>query len=175
MFDSREALEVEALRIDRYLDALLAAADRHATDVPAEAEIDPALRAAVRRLRRDLVRVHPSFRFEERLAQRLADLATQARLDAAVGGPEPAPHSTFDLVFDPAIDPASPVDDLVRRRPFLVGGAMASAALSLAGAAIVVARRRGRAVTPMTRAAHAAHRRGRDARRFARARRAPLA
>jgi hypothetical protein len=175
MFESREALEVEALRIDRYLDALLAAADRHAIDVPAAAEIDPALRAVVRRLRRDLVRVHPSFRFEERLAQRLADLAARTRLDGAVGPPQPASQAAFDLAFDPAADPGSPVDDLVRHRPLLVGGAMASAALSLAGAAIVVARRRGRPETPMTRAARAAHRGGRGARRFARARRAPLA
>ncbi len=170
MFESREAVEVEALRIDRYLDALLAAADRHASDVPSEAEIDPTLRAAVAHLRRDLVRVHPSFRFEERLARRLSDTATElrgARASDDAGIP--------DALIDPAADPGSAVDELVRRRPLLVGGAMASAAISLAGAAIVVARRRAQPVTPMSRAARAVHHPGRGRRRFTRARRAPLA
>ena len=81
--------EVDALVADRYLDALLAAVDRHAADAPSDAALDPDVREAARVLRASLVRVHPSFRFEERLAGRLADLAaSQASpaLAAAGGG-----------------------------------------------------------------------------------------
>lgn len=79
--------EVEALVADRYLDALLAAVDRHADDSPSGAGLDPDVRAAARVLRASLVRVHPSFRFEERLAGRLADLAgSQARPALAASG-----------------------------------------------------------------------------------------
>src|SRR5256885_9955041 len=77
--------DVDALRTDRYLDSLLAAADRHANDVPADAAIDEPLRHAAARLRRDLVRVHPSFRFEERLAARLASEAASTQLAPAAG------------------------------------------------------------------------------------------
>jgi hypothetical protein len=85
----RDAAQVDALVADRYLDALLAAGDRRADDAPADAALAPDLRHAARVLRRSLVRVHPSFRFEERLATRLADLAaTQSgsALAAAGGG-----------------------------------------------------------------------------------------
>ncbi|MEW6224597.1 MAG: hypothetical protein AB1627_08190, partial [Chloroflexota bacterium] len=83
----RDRADIEALMADHYLDGLLAAADRRADDAPADAALDPALRDAARLLRRALVRVHPSFRFEERLAARLAELAAaQARPDAAAGG-----------------------------------------------------------------------------------------
>jgi hypothetical protein len=179
-FGSRDSIEVDALRTDRYLDALLTAAERHAIDTPAEAEIDPALRVAVRRLRRDLVRVHPSFRFEERLARRLVETAARVRA-AEQGDPAWSPDARiagadeWELGFDPSVDPSVDRDALSRRRPLLVRGAMASAALSLAGAAIVVARRRARPVPPMTRAARAAHRATRAAGRATRARRAPLA
>ena len=64
-----------SFRTDRYLDALALGADRGASDVPAASELDPAIRTAALRLRDELVRVHPSFRFEERLAARLADAA----------------------------------------------------------------------------------------------------
>ena len=73
--------DVDALVTDRYLDALLAAADRRADDAPSDADLDPGVRDAARVLGRSLVRVHPSFRFEERLASRLAGLAAaQARM-----------------------------------------------------------------------------------------------
>src|SRR5690349_22647063 len=79
--------EVDALVADRYLDALLAAVDRHADDTPSDASLDPDIREAARVLRASLVRVHPSFRFEERLAGRLADLAgAQARPALAANG-----------------------------------------------------------------------------------------
>jgi len=79
--------EVDALVADRYLDALLAAVDRHADDAPSHAALDPDVREAARVLRASLVRVHPSFRFEERLAGRLAELAaTQASPALAAAG-----------------------------------------------------------------------------------------
>src|SRR5262249_51798722 len=76
----RGGADLEAPGADRYLDALLAAAERHAGTAAADAMLDPELQRAAGVLRRSLVRVHPSFRFEERLADRLAALA---RADAA--------------------------------------------------------------------------------------------
>jgi hypothetical protein len=182
----RDSLDVEALLTDRYLDALLAAADRHALDAPSPAELDPQVRSAIRRLRRDLIRVHPSFRFEERLAARLAEAAATISSPGQANSTRPPTRiatGPLDLAWDPAVDPAiaerAAFADLVRRRPFLIGGAMASAAVSLAGAALVVARRRARPPAPvMARAARAVRtrRRGRASSRQSRsARRAPLA
>jgi hypothetical protein len=105
--------QVDALVADRYLDALLDAMDRRAVDAPADAALDPALREAARVLRRSLVRVHPSFRFEERLAARLADLAASqsgaALAEAVAGGgvipfpaPGPAPVATGAAAQAPA-------------------------------------------------------------------------
>jgi len=177
----RDSADVDALRTDRYLDAILAAAERHAHDVPAAIEIDPALRRAAVRLRRDLVRVHPSFRFEERLARRLAEAAAgisaasteQGRASAQVPAGRRSAAIGDEIGWDPAVYPAA--DPAAQdRRPLIIRGAMASAALSLAGAAIVVARRRSRPLPPMARAARAV-RRGSAARRFTRARRARLA
>jgi hypothetical protein len=84
----RDGADIEALVADRYLDALLAAAERHAGAGATDAMLDPELRRAAGVLRRSLVRVHPSFRFEERLADRLAALAradVAARDEAATG------------------------------------------------------------------------------------------
>jgi len=177
-----ESVEIEALVTDRYLDALLAAAERRAPDAPAEPSLDPALRRAALRLRDELVRVHPSFRFEERLARRLAEAAAGMRLAAAAGGEGvvlPFPGAADDpLAADPfegdpyRRDPLR--DDPYRdglpgggqragavpygirnlpRRPLLVGGAVTSAALSLAGAAFVAWRlTRGAPTDPMARA-----------------------
>jgi hypothetical protein len=177
-----ESVEIEALVTDRYLDALLAAAERRAPDAPADPSLDPALRRAALRLRDELVRVHPSFRFEERLARRLAEAAAGMRLAAAAGGegaimPFPAaardplagdPLAEGALAGDPrAGDPLAegalagdPLAGDVRggartfpRRPLLVGGAVTSAALSLAGAAFVAWRlTRGAPTDPMARA-----------------------
>ena len=85
----RDAVSADALLTDLYLDALLAGVVLGATDHPEMATgpgLDPAARSAADRLRRDLVRVHPSFRFEERLAARLAEAAAAMRLPAVVGG-----------------------------------------------------------------------------------------
>ncbi|MHB8460069.1 MAG: hypothetical protein ACYDAK_01885 [Candidatus Limnocylindrales bacterium] len=118
--------DAEALRTERYLDALLAAGDRHAIDVPAPSDLDPAVRIAARQLVAELGRVHPSFRFEERLATRLASVGVTS---AGAAGVVPWP----DLGERPAVGSAA----AHRVRPLLIGGAVTSAALSLAGAAFV--------------------------------------
>jgi hypothetical protein len=163
-----ESVEIEALVTDRYLDALLAAAERRAPDAPADSALDPALRRAALRLRDELVRVHPSFRFEERLARRLAEAAAGMRLATAAGGEGtvlPFPGTAGDRIGPDALADALASDartddhlangwpDVGRRRPLLVGGAVTSAALSLAGAAFVAWRRsRGAPTDPMARA-----------------------
>jgi hypothetical protein len=127
------------------------------------------------------VRVHPSFRFEERLATRLAEAAVAMRVPIAAGGEgrivafRPVPPTDLDpglLPSDAGVDPVAeqdpalspgplrPETDPARRvppRPLLIGGALTSAALSIAGAAFVAWRlgRPGRASTPMARAARA--------------------
>jgi hypothetical protein len=190
---SLEALEVEALVTDRYLEGLLAAAERRAVDAPADASLDPTLRAAALRLRDELVRVHPSFRFEDRLARRLAEAASTMQLAAAAGGETalvPFPRPFLDdpalareladpelaalVGTDPAgTDPAGTGPDRTdpaarpgaRPRPLLLGGAVTSAALSLAGAAFLAWRiSRGAPDDAMARAARIARaaRAGRD-------------
>ena len=200
---SLDAMEVDALQTDRYLDALLAAVERRALDAPADVSVDPTLRRAARRLRDELVRTHPSFRFEERLARRLADAAVRMRLATAAGGEAEAALIPFPtpLLDDPTLSaelanpelaallglgdaaaesraeapvdshaavpgrPTTPAltDGLaaplrpVVARPLLVGGALTSAALSLAGAAFVAWRlTRGAPADPMARAVRAA-------------------
>lgn len=131
--------DVDALRTDRYLDSLLSA-DRSAADAPADSGLDPLIRDVATRLRRHLAPVHPSFRFEERLASRLAEMAASMRLaDAAgaegapVAAPGPVGLEPFEDLFG---------DDLATRaRPLIIGGAITSAALSIAGAAYVAWRR----------------------------------
>ncbi len=138
----RESVEVEALRTDRYLDGLLGGTE-HPGSGP-----DAGLVATAARLRRDLTRVHPSFRFEERLARRLGDIAAAMRLPAAAGAEGTSPP-VLPFPIGPDFDPAA-ADDLDAEpgsgmpRPVLIGGAVASAAISLAGAALV-AWRLGRA------------------------------
>jgi hypothetical protein len=206
-----EAIEVEALVTDRYLEALLQAAEHGAPDAPSDPALDPALRSAALRLRDELVRVHPSFRFEERLARRLAEAAAGLRLAATSGGdatvipfparpfgdanladelanpdlaallgaPDDAPDTAAGYGGAPAGYAASAADGAgtgVRyagsaaarppvHRPLLVGGAVTSAALSLAGAAFVAWRlTRGAPTDPMARAVRLARaaRAGRD-------------
>jgi hypothetical protein len=164
----RDASSAEALLTDLYLDALLAghvldAAARGDDPANAGAQLDPAARSAAQRLRRDLARVHPSFRFEERLATRLAEAATAMRVPAAAGAegrvvPFRGRRTDDPLVaIDDASDRGAAPRDLAR--PLLIGGAVTSAALSIAGAALVAWRRGrpGRSAAPMARAARAAH------------------
>jgi hypothetical protein len=81
----------DARRTERYLDGLMAADERHAHDVPVDTDLDPAVRSAARELRAGLNRVHPSFRFEDALAARLAEGAI--RLRAGLPIEEAAPVS----------------------------------------------------------------------------------
>ena len=161
--------EADALLTDLYLDALLAARERHATDAPTAADLDPAVRAVAARLANDLDRVHPSFRFEERLAARLAEAAARLRLAMAAGaesssaprGADDRTRSPGDRADEPGTwpvdgDPSADVEGRGRGRPLLIGGALTSAALSIAGAAAYVAWRRARPpLTPMARAVRA--------------------
>lgn len=177
-FPSMERDGVDALVTDHYLETLLAAGDRHAADAPADAGLDADLRDAARVLRRALVRVHPSFRFEERLAARLAGMAAGARPLAASGGgailafpgtrvaagsPTNPPDPLLDAILLGALDPsdAAAVDRAGRtplpRRPLIVGGAITSAAISIVGVAWVAWRAGHPATGAMTRAARTAH------------------
>jgi hypothetical protein len=181
MARDRESATTDALLTDLYLDALLAGAVLDAAsgglsgNTPGR--LDPAARRAADRLRHDLVRVHPSFRFEERLATRLAEAAVAMRVPVAAGderivafrsagsdehdaglipdAAQPSPGTERETGHEPGEqgDPARRVPT----RPLLIGGALTSAALSIAGAAYVAWRlgRPGRASTPMARAARA--------------------
>ena len=147
----RDRTDIEALVADRYLESVLAAAERGADDAPADAGLDPETRRAVTVLRRALVRVHPSFRFEERLAARLAAMAdAQADVAGVVvafpGGPmgrsddgDPLLPAILAGAVDPADDRVLDLDSRLAsaRRPLLVGGAITSAAISLVGVAWV--------------------------------------
>ena len=150
----RDVGEIEALVTDRYLDSLLG--DRGAPTPTAA--LDEAVRAVSRRLADDLPRFHPSFRFEERLAVRLAEAAASMRLPLAAGGERDATPTPIAVAGTRIIpDPLVAIDDEGRAatRPYLVGGAVAASALSIAGAAWIAWRRRSS--SPMARADRAAH------------------
>jgi hypothetical protein len=172
--------EAEALVTDRYLEAILAAHGRGADDAPAGLEVDPAVRSAAARLSTTLVRVHPSFRFEERLAARLAEAAARMRLQAAglegvivpvsFGEADTVDRATGPRDLDPDALGRAPLAGALRRgdpvlapvhapgqvpRQLLIGG-LTSAALSLAGAAYVAWRRGHVPLSPMARAVRAA-------------------
>jgi hypothetical protein len=152
-----DSSEVQALITDRYLDSLLTLAPER----PGEPLDDPdtslsaAVRAVSRRLATDLPRFHPSFRFEERLAIRLAEVAAAMRLPVAAGGEgqivpirplEPATPDPLRVAGDGEDDRGDP-------RPLIIGGAVAASAISLAGAWLAWRRR----TSPMARAVRAAH------------------
>jgi hypothetical protein len=162
--DADREPEIEALRVDRYLESILVAREWGAIATLHDPRLDADLRATAQRLSSELVRVHPSFRFEERLARRLSDLAGTLRMPAAAGAESSLPRPLVVAVsadFDPAdlLDPARLVEGdpfAIRARPLLIGGALTSAAISLAGAALV-AWRLSRPGHPMVRAIRAAH------------------
>jgi hypothetical protein len=147
--------------------------------------IDPDLIEAARILRGALTRVHPSFRFEERLAARIdAAAGGLARASIADDGARPGGRAAT-FAPDPILFPGAaaleaiaaadvpPLRDGVPSqwrvalpvsfsgrvpRRALIGGAIASG-VSLAGAAILATRwRRRPAGSPFARAARAAHR-----------------
>jgi hypothetical protein len=153
--DAGEGGEVEALITDRYLDSLLAVQPRP-IGVPSDpvADVGSAVRAISRRLSTDLPRFHPSFRFEERLALRLAEVAASLRLPLAAGGE----GGTVAIRRIPTAtpDPLVVLDDAAAReagRPLLIGGAVAASAISIAGAWFAWRHR----TSPMARAVRAAH------------------
>jgi hypothetical protein len=145
--------DVEALVLDRYLDTLLSSGGGGSEDPGHDLDtFDPILRAAADVLRRSLVRVHPSFQFEERLAARLSAMAAadggEARLGALIQF-RPLPDVPRDRSLGDGLDghdgAMAPRESPAARRsaavrPLLIGGALTSAALSLAGVAWVARR-----------------------------------
>jgi hypothetical protein len=163
-FAGRDARDVDALVTDRYLDALLAAHARGTDRGPAAADPDAAVRGAADRLARDLPRLHPSFRFEEALAARLAEVAARMGMPVAAGAEGalvPIRGGSRSTALDPAFGGDDPLDDpaadgrLALNRPLLIGGALTSAAISIAGAAYVAWRRNRPPTSAMVRAARA--------------------
>lgn len=117
--------EIEALIVDRYLESLLARQPVDPDGVPDD------LRATASVLATGLPRFHPSFRFEEALAARLA--ATAARITAG------------ELVeLPPAVAAGLGLSGArpTRTQSAVIGGVVTSAAVSLAGAAYVAWRMR---------------------------------
>ena len=143
----RDGHEVEALVTDRYLEALLAAHARGADRGPTPRDPDDALRRTADRLARDLPRFHPSFLFEEALAARLGSVASRMRMPAAAGAE--------GLIVPLPVGDSEAGPGGTGRRPLIIGGALTSAALSLAGAAYVAWRLNRPAAGPMVRAARA--------------------
>ena len=173
----------DARRTERYLDGLMAADERRVAGIPVDADLDPAVRFAAGELRNGLVRVHPSFRFEDELASRLSEGA--ARLKAGLSAEEfvPVPPAGIVAAFPGAgttnatatatdvgagpsseihaTGPAAALRRLPDRaghpsRPLIVGGVgVASAALSLG--AYMAWRHSHPASGRMGRAARAAH------------------
>ena len=150
----RDRDEIDAMTTDRYLDALLSAHAAGATRVPASSTTDPLARSAADRLSRDLPRLHPSFRFEEGLWLRLADVARGAR-PGAVASPDAVPPATIHELSVYVGGPDRPGEPAIAVRPLLVGGALTSAALSIAGAAYVAWRLSHPTAAPMARAVRA--------------------
>jgi hypothetical protein len=116
--------EIEALVVDRYLESLLSREPLDQRDIPGD------LVATARQLASGVRRYHPSFRFEEDLAARLAAMASER---------------TGRLIEFPVVATRALVAGDERAatvRPVVIGG-VTSAALAIAGAAYV-AWRRGR-------------------------------
>jgi hypothetical protein len=130
----RDSHDIEALVTDRYIETLLAAHAHTSHPGPAPAESGPAFRLTIARLARDLPRFHPSFRFEEALADRLAKVAAGLPTSSPTTSAPTRPAGTLTILPTKAI--VTPSVDLrpAMGRPLLIGGALTSAALSLAGA-----------------------------------------
>ncbi len=145
----RDSHDVEALVTDHYLETLLDAHARGADAAPTGVEADPALRQVMARLARDLPRFHPSFRFEDALADRLAAAAERMRATTSQ-------LPTLAILPDGAVRvlPSADLRTAVGR-PLWIGGALTSAALSLAGAAYLAWRFRRPADGAMARAVRA--------------------
>ena len=169
----------DALQVDVYLEALLASHDRRpqmAFELAPGDALDASERTAARFLADHLVRFHPSFRFEERLAARLGAVAggsaagtgaadagaTLVAFPGTAAGPiddAPAMAETDDsehvaIEVDGSAHWRFPTQE---QRRVLIGGAIASG-VSLAGAAIVAWRAASPPRTAFGRATRAAHR-----------------
>jgi hypothetical protein len=152
----RDVGEVEALITDRYLDSLLTIRpDAGARLADPGFSVGAAVRAVSGRLATDLPRFHPSFRFEERLALRLAEVAASMRLPVAAGGEgQVVPIRPVEPISPDPLRVAGDGDDADRdARPLIIGGAVAASAVGIAGAWLAWRRR----TSPMARAIRAAH------------------
>lgn len=110
-----------AIHSDAYIDALLSGHARLPVTLPvADAAPAPSVRRVIRTLERGMPRFHPSFLFEERLAEELRALAEERYAGTSV----------------------APL--VLRERRIVIGGAIASG-VSLAGAAMWAWRHRPRA------------------------------
>ncbi len=111
----------EALRLEAYLDSTEVRGPRDAAHSDA---LDPDLRRAVETLRAGLLRAHPSFRFVDELAVRLAREA-----ETLLG----APRATAQVVAFPVV-PGGPNAARLQRGTIVRG---AISGVSIAGVAIV--------------------------------------
>ena len=133
----------EVVRLDAYVEGVLAgrpAGPRPLIDLDG---VDPASRRAADLVARTMVRFHPSFRFEEGLAARLRALGEamhDERPEPLTGGPVLAFPGLAKGSLGAVEEPVGPLGRL------LVGGAIASG-LSLAGAAYLAWRRGHRAAS----------------------------
>jgi hypothetical protein len=159
----------------------MAADERRVSDFPVDVEVDPAVRFAARELRASLTRVHPSFRFEEALAARLAAGAARREsglpLEETVAPARPgtvAPFRRPGMVAATRLPAATATADNARSmspgaafrrlpemashpsRPMIMGGVGVASAISL-GAVYVAWRHSHPASGRMGRAARAAH------------------
>jgi hypothetical protein len=132
----------QAIQADAYIDDLL----RHHGRMPAAVgssgtnggllRAQPGVRDAIRLLEKGLPRFHPSFRFEESLAEQLRHAAD---LKAGLRGDDAA-ESMGQIVSIAVIPRTEPVPRLPDRR-LLVGGAAIASGMSIAGAAVLAWRR----------------------------------
>ena len=132
-----------AVQADAYIDALLAA-HRHAlvpltADASGAGPLDtqPAVRDVIRLLEAGLPRFHPSFLFEEWLAEQLRGAAS---LPVAAGGEQHGEVISIAVIPPTASELDRLQDRALRDRRLWVGGAIASG-FSLAGAAVIAWRR----------------------------------
>ncbi len=127
----------EVVRLDAYVEGVLAGRPAGPRPLIDPADIDPAAGRAADILARSLVRFHPSFRFEDALAARLRALGEamyEQRPEPLIGGPVLAFPGVAEGSLGSVDEPVGPLGRL------LVGGAIASG-LSLAGAAYLAWRR----------------------------------
>jgi len=119
-----------AIQADAYIDALLTGHRRVPVSLPASAPRSghSGVHDAIRLLEKGLPRFHPSFLFEEWLADQLRRRAEGSPIDEA--------HAPARIVpFAVIRHPATPAGRLADKR-LIVGGAIASG-VSIAGAAMI--------------------------------------